>query len=124
MKHDPTQTKGFPKWPYRPYWDSVEEIEDVCRVYIPGNNEPRNMTEAEMRQLAAEEEWYVIIEDSNFGVCDHWYAITFGKWIDKYYCQFIRYQRHDKSILGYARESDYVRLTTDKNFRKSEVWNS
>lgn len=124
MKHDPTQIKGFPKWPYRPYWDSIEEIDDQCRVYIPGINEPKEMTEAEMRRLARDEDWYVIIEDSNFGVCDHWYSIPFMKWIDDYYCRYIKYQQNDKSILGYARKANYVSLTKEKNFSKSEIWNS
>lgn len=111
---------------YISYYDKVEEIPDMCMVNFPGNDgrNPQVMTMREMLDLAASEEWYVIVGDHNFGVCDHWISIPFNRWINEKYTRIIRYVDDNKNTIGYARQYKSVILTKDKTFHKSEVWNS
>lgn len=110
-------------WPNEPYYDSVKEIPDSCRVHFP-DGRTQDMSSSEMRVLANAEEWYVIVNDCNYGVCDHWISIPFSQWVNKYYPRIKQFVNKQKEPFGYCRIHQSVSLTKDKNFRKSEVWNS
>lgn len=107
-------------------YDSIEEIPDICKVYFPKEDgrEPQSMTTEEMEALAWREKWYVIVGDHNFGVCDHWVSIPFMRWICERYPRIDRYVDERQQTVGYNRKYTSVELTKDKDFHKSEVWNS
>lgn len=107
-------------------YDTAEEIPDKCEVRFPEEDgrEPQSMTSKEMENLARNEQWYVIVPDHNFGVCDHWISIPFMQWIYARYPRIDRYVDEKKQTVGYNRHERSVKLTKDKNFRYSEVWNS
>lgn len=106
-------------------YDTAEEIPDQCKVCFPKEDgrEPVMMSEQDMLDLSSREEWYVIVGDHNYGVCDHWISIPFRRWIAERYPKINRYVDKDVTI-GYNRNYLSVRLTKDKSFHRSEVWNS
>ncbi len=104
------------------YYDRQEEIPDICTVSIPGKGKTE-MSYNEMIQFAETEEWYVIVNECNWGVCDHWVSIPFRRWITEYYPKIIQYENNGK-IIGYARLNRFVTLTKNKDYWKAEVWNS
>lgn len=117
------------KWGYGfiSCYDSIEEIPDICEVRFPEDDgrKPQPMTENEMEKLAwSEKDWYVIVPDHNYGVCDHWISIPFMRWICERYPRINRYVDDRQQTIGYNRQYRSVSLTKDKNFSKSEVWNS
>lgn len=105
------------------YYDTIEEIPDCCLVSFPDGSK-RAFSLSEMQKLALTEEWYVIVNDCNYGVCDHWISIPFRQWLEGYFPQLIRYEGKNKETRGYNRKYPSVSLTKEKNYHKSEVWNS
>lgn len=110
----------------RAYYDTLEEMPDVAKVYFPDEKEPREMTIGEMYKLS-NEGWYTIMHTVNWGSCDHWISVPLGKWVDERFKRILHYTSNGKSDgkhVGYNRQAWSVRLTKDKNYWKSEVWNS
>lgn len=107
-------------------YDTIEEIPDMCEVRFPEEDGRKSemMTSRQMLALAEREEWYVVVGDHNYGVCDHWISIPFRRWIYERYTKINQYQDEKNKTVGYARSNISVCLTKDKNFHYSEVWNS
>lgn len=107
-------------------YDTIEEIPDMCEVRFPEEygRKTEMMSSKDMLALAGREEWYVVVGDHNYGVCDHWISIPFRRWINERYTRITRYQNEKNETVGYARANISVSLTKNKNFHYSEVWNS
>lgn len=107
----------------RAYYDTIEEMPKVAKVYFPDKKEPVEMTSDEMLKLS-DEGWYTILHEVNYGCCDHWTSVKLEVWVRKRFNQIVILEDKNHNIVGYNRMDWSVRLTKDKNFRKSEVWNS
>lgn len=106
------------------YYDGIAEIPDRCTVEFPDGRK-KVMTGREMMALAANEDWYVVVADHNFGVCDHWISISFLRWVAEWYPRIIEVAIYETGcILGYNRRYHSVTLTHNAHFHYSEVWNS
>ena len=110
-------------WPNMSYYDTIEEIPDQCVVCFPDKSR-QTLTFDEMISLADSVEWYVIVNDCNYGVCDHWISKPFGKWVRENFPRISRFVDKAGEAIGYRRVNETVHLTKDAHFHKSEVWNS
>ena len=107
---------------YPSYYDTLEEMPNVAKVYYPNQKEPVEMT-AEQVCALDDEGWYTIIHECNFGVCDHWTSVKPSKWVKEVFSRIIQYADKDRTV-GYNRNGWSITLTKDANYWKSEVWNS
>lgn len=104
------------------YYDTIEEMPAVAKVYFPNEKEPVEMTADEMQKLS-DEGWYTILHTVNYGCCDHWSSVRLEVWVRERFNRIVRFENKGR-IVGYNRSDWSVRLTKDKNYHKSEVWNS
>ena len=104
------------------YYDTIEEMPKTAKVEFPDGS-VKEMTESEMYGLS-NEGWYTIMHSCNYGCCDHWTSEKLEKWVRERFNGIIRYVGKYKETIGYNRRSWYVKLTKQKNYFKSEVWNS
>lgn len=107
----------------RAYYDTLEEMPKVAKVYLPNEKEPKEMTIDEMYKLS-DEGWYTIMHTVNWGSCDHWTSVPLKIWVEKRFRTILGYTNKKGELVGYNRQEWSVRLTKDKNYWKSEVWNS
>lgn len=108
------------------YYDTLEEMPRTAKVYFPDEKEPKELSVNEMNQLS-DEGWYTIMHSVNWGSCDHWISVPLRKWVEEKFERIIHYTSNGKvdgEHVGYNRYEWSVRLTRDKNYWKSEVWNS
>ena len=119
MYHEATLTK-------RAYYDTLEEMPKMAKVYFPEEKEPKEMTAAEVCALD-EEGWYTIMHSVNWGSCDHWTSQKPSKWVRERFERIFHYTKNGKADgehVGYNRQEWSIRLTRDGKYWKSEVWNS
>ena len=104
------------------YYDTLEEMPQLAKVYFPNEKEPQMMTADEVCRLD-DKGWYTVLHSCNYGVCDHWTSEKPSKWVKEKFEHIIRYTDNGKTV-GYNRASWSITLTKDAHVWKSEVWNS
>lgn len=108
------------------YYDTLEEMPKVAKVFFPDSKEPREMTADEIRDLD-EQGWYTIMHSVNWGCCDHWTSEKPSKWVRERFeriWHFTKNGKADGKHVGYNRAGWELHLTRQSNYWKAEVWNS
>ncbi len=104
------------------YYDTIEEIPNMCKVRFPDEKEYKEMSPEDVCALD-EQGWYTIMHSVNWGSCDHWTSEKPSKWVRERFNHIIQYTSRGKTI-GYNRADFYITLTRQSDYWKSEVWNS
>lgn len=104
------------------YYDTIEEMPNVAKVYFPDEKEPKEMTAEQVRSLD-KDGWYTVMHSVNWGCCDHWTSEKPSKWVRDRFERIVKYVNKDK-VVGYNRVDWSIRLTRDAKVWHSEVWNS
>lgn len=110
-------------WYHKSYYDTIEEMPQVAKVYFPDEKEPRLLSADEMIALSVEG-WYTIMHSVNWGSCDHWTSQPLSKWVYDRFLSYVRYTNSKGETVGYDRKEWSVKLTKDSKYWKSAVWNS
>ena len=105
------------------YYDTIEEMPKVAKVYYPGQKEPVEMTAEQICELD-NEGWHTVMHSCNYGVCDHWTSEKPSTWVREMFEHIIQYVNNDKTTVGFNRKGWSLTLTKDAHVWKSEVWNS
>lgn len=106
------------------YYDTIEEIPNVAKVYSPEWEGYKELTAEEMYALS-DDGWYTIMHEVNWGSCDHWTSQPLRNWVNKRFNSIVRYTKGKGGpVVGYDRQGWSVTLTRDSKYWKSEVWNS
>lgn len=108
------------------YYDTLEEMPNVAKVYFPNEKEPIEMTPNQVCDLD-NEGWYTIMHSVNWGSCDHWTSQKPSKWVKERFNRIVHYTSNGKDDgrhIGYNRLEWSIKLTKNANYWQSEVWNS
>lgn len=104
------------------YYDTIEELPKEATVSFPDGTK-KKMTSSEMYKLS-NEGWYTIMASCNWGICDHWDSEPLKVWVEKKFLPILQLVDKNGKTIGYNRSEWNVVLTRNKNYHKSEVWNS
>lgn len=105
------------------YYDTIGEMPLKANVYYPDSKKPVMMDSAEMFKLSSEG-WRTIMHSCNYGCCDHWTSEPLSKRVNDKFNSYYQFTDREGKIVGYNRREWAVRLTRDKHYFHSEVWNS
>lgn len=106
----------------RAYYDTMEEMPNVAKVYSPEWEGYKELTSEQMMELS-DEGWYVIVNETNWGCCDHWVSKPLRYWVENRFNRITQYTTKGW-VVGYNRNGWEVKLTRDSKYWKAEVWNS
>lgn len=108
------------------YYDTLEEMPLMAKVYYPDSKEPVEMSPEDICKLDTKD-WYTVMHSVNWGSCDHWTSEKPSKWVKERFNNIIHYTSNGKADgkhIGYNRQEWSITLTKDSHYWKSEVWNS
>lgn len=105
------------------YYDTIQEMPQMAKVYYPDTKEPVEMT-AEQVAALDNEGWYTVMHSCNYGVCDHWTSEKPSTWVKEKFNHIIRYVNDKNETVGYNRAAWGITLTKDAHVFKAAVWNS
>ena len=110
----------------RAYYDTLEEMPKVAKVYFPDKKEPVEMNAEQICDLD-NDGWYTVMHSVNLGICDHWTSEKPSRWVRERFQKIFHYTKNGKADgkhVGYNRMEWSITLTKYANYCKSEVWNS